>query len=203
MSVNGPLLFPRQRSLLTQFLTTYREHQGQFYVSRTLGGTTVFHSFVREEAPCDYADVIALERVGMIDALNLNKNGISSFAPTALADALVYPDDYLNLSDEAWVFAKGTLRNRPERISDVRGILRRISDDPDSPAGIKDTAEAAHLLLGQVAQYIDTGDPSNEPDARTAAATLRALAIMILRQSPVYGPLAIEMAEKVLDVFGR
>ena len=199
----GPLLHPHQHTLLAAILETYREHHGHFYLSRTLGGTTYFHSSAREQVPCEYADIIALEREGMIYAVGMNEHGITSFAPTALAAALVYPDDYLNLSDEAWSIARGTLRNSPERIRDVQGILRRLSDDPDSSAAIKDTAQAAHVLLGHVERYIDTGDPSDETDARTAAATLRTLAIMILRQSPAYGPLAIEMATKVLEAFGR
>ena len=116
----------------------------------------------------------------------------------------MHPDDYLNLSNEAWVVAKDTFRNHPERIRDVQNVLRRISDDPASPAAIKDTAQAAHLLLGHVERYIEgEGNPADEPDAMTAAATLRALALMVLRQGSAYGPLAIEMATKVLGSFGR
>ena len=107
-----------------------------------------------------------------------------------------------DLSDEAWAIAKDTLRNEPERIRDVQRILRQIVDNPDAQEGIKDTAHAADLLLGQVEHYIVDDDPADEPLARASAAGLRALAATILRQTRAYGPLAVTLAREVMRLFG-
>lgn len=98
--------------------------------------------------------------------------------------------------------AKNTLGNERERICDVQHILSRIDDDDESSEGIKEAARAARILLGQVERYIADGNPTYEPTARVSANSLRALAASILRQTGAYGPLAIELAEKVARLFG-
>ena len=201
-SSRGPLLYPHQLALLTRIVAIYGQRHGQFSVSRELNRTTIYDPAMLEGLPCDYADVIALKRAGMIDAVGMNRHGITSFAPTALASALEHPDDYLDLSDEAWAIAKDTLRNRPARIIEVQRILRGIDDDPDAPDTIRDTARAADLLLGHVERYLDTENPGDEPLARASTASLRALAITILRSgAPLAIERALELARQVLGTF--
>ena len=197
----GPLLDSVQLALLQGILAAYARDRSQFYVARTMGGTTITHSAFDEERPCEYADVVALERTGTINVVSRGRggDGISAFAPTALAAALAHPDDYVDLSDEAWAIARDTLRNRPERVRDVQRMLRGICDDVDAPDTIKDTAQAADLLLGHVERYLDPGNPADEPLARASTASLRALAVTIMR---VGGPpLAMKIAEAVLEAF--
>ena len=148
-------------------------------------------------------DLVALERAGMIDVVSTNDRGtVARFSPTALASAFVHPADYLNLSDEAWIISKDTLRNRPERIRDVQGILRRICDDPEHPDTIRDTAGAASTLLGHVERYLDTGSPGDEALARASTASLRALALTMLRfGGPEILELAVQAFRELLALF--
>lgn len=198
---DGPSLYPHQQVLLADIVAAYEQDHRAFYVMRTLGGTSIQHP-AWTSGRIQYVDFVALQRAGMIDAVDTDERGsITAFAPTALAAASVRPSDYLDLSDAAWAVAKGTLGNEPERIRDVQHILSRIDDDDESSEGIKEAARAARILLGQVERYIADGNPTYEPTARVSANSLRALAASILRQTGAYGPLAIELAERVAGLF--
>ena len=199
-----PALFPHQQALLSNILALYQRDHSEFHVFRTFGpnGTIIRHLGIDETVPAQDGDIVALERAGVIDVVSTDESGISSFAPNALASAFVHPDDYVDLSDEAWAIAKDTLRNRPARIRDVQRLLRGICDDSDAPDTIRDTARAADLLLGHVERYLDPGNPADEPLARASTASLRALAVTILR---IGGPevlgAAVEAFRELLDLF--
>ena len=199
-------LHPHQQILLAEIVAAYEQDHSEFYVWRTVSETSIQASVRHpawESGQIQYGDIVALQRAGMIDAVHTSERGnIVRFAPTALASAFVRPADYLDLSDAAWAVAKDTLHNDPGRIRDAQHILDGILDNPDASDDIKETASAARILLGQVERYVDSGNPADEPFARSSAAGLRALAAAILRQTGAYGPLAIELAEKVARLFG-
>lgn len=209
-------LHPHQQALLAEIVAAYDQDHSEFRVWRSMSETSVLASVEHpawasgqsqygdiQYGDIQYGDIVALQRAGMIDAVHTSERGnIVRFAPTALASASVRPGDYLDLSDAAWAVAKNTLHNEPERIRDVQGILDGILDNPDASDDIKETASAARILLGQVERYVDSGNPADEPLARSSAAGLRALAATILRRADDYGPLAIELAQKVAGLFG-
>ena len=207
---DGPSLHPHQQALLAEIVAAYEQDRSAFRVWRALSETSVLASVEHpawasgqsQYGDIQYGDIVALQRAGMIDAVHTSERGnIVRFALTALAAASVRPSDYLDLSDAAWAVAKGTLHNEPERIRDARRILDGILDNPDASDDIKETASAARILLGQVERYVDSGNPADEPFARSSVAGLRALAAAILRQTGAYGPLAIELAERVAGLF--
>jgi len=81
-------------------------------------------------------------------------------------------------------------------------MLRRICDDPASPESIRETAQAADLLLGPIERYLDREDPDDEPLARASTDSLRALALTILRfGGPEILESAVEAFREVLGLF--
>ncbi len=197
----GPRLHPHQQELLAKIVAAYQEDHRDFEV-RGSGRITIKHPGLNGITRVQHGDIVALQREHMIDVVRANDDGTTrEFAPTALASAFVHPDDYVDLSHEAWAISKDTLRNRPERIRDVQRILRGICDDSEHPDAIRDTARAADLLLGQVERYLDTGNPADEPLARASTASLRVLALTILR---IGGPevlgAAVEAFREVLEL---
>ncbi len=192
-------LHPHQQALLAEIVAAYDQDHSEF---RVHDRTRIRHKALEQSIRVHEGDLVALQRAGMIDVVTTDSaDWVSAFAPTALSSMSVRPSDYLDLSDAAWAVAKDTLHNEPERIRDAQRILRRIADDADAPDGIRETARAADTLLGQVERYVDSGNLADEPLARSSAAGLRALAATILRQTGAYGPLAIELAEKVAGLF--
>lgn len=205
-SQGGPLLHPHQRELLEHLLAAYRRDHSDFNVMADTGavgsGVIVHHEAMGGGTSIQRGDLVALERAGMIDVATDQRGGISRFAPTAFASMSMHPDDYFDLSDEAWAIARDTLRNRPERVRDVQIILRRICEDTENPSSIRATAQAADLLLDQVEKFIDTGNPGDEPLARASTASLRALALTILRfGGPEVLGAAVEAFREVRDLF--
>ena len=201
---DGPLLHPHQEIQVADIVAAYRQDRAEFFVVRGMRASpaSIEHPTYVGRAEIYDGDLVALERAGMIDPVSTNGRGeVMSFSPTALASAFVHPADYLNLSDEAWVVSKDTLRNRPERIRDVQVILRRICEDTENPSSIRATAQAADLLLDQVEKFIDTGNPGDEPLARASTASLRALALTILRfGGPEVLGSAVEAFREVLEL---
>lgn len=196
-----PSLHPHQQAVLAKIVAAYEQNHREFSVSS--GGTRISHRALDQVLRVRAGDIAAFQRAGMIDVVATNSQGeVSTFAPTAKASLSVDPFVFLCLTDEAWAVAKGTLGNEPERIRDVQHILSRIDDDDESSEGIKETARAARILLGQVERYVEDGKPTYEPTARVSADGLRALAASILRQGSAHGPLAIALAEKVREMFG-
>ena len=197
-------LFPHQRALIRDLLAAYQQDRREFFVLRGMGGSGLGFHHPKYEGHIEVqdGDLVALERAGMIDVIKTSDRGsIDRFSPTAFAASLVHPDDYLDLSDEAWAISKDTLRNRRERVRDVQRMLRGICDDPDSLEPIRETAQAADLLLGHIERYLDPGNPADEPLARVSTASLRALALTILRFGgiEVLGA-AVEAFRELLDL---
>ena len=196
----GPLLHPHQQAVLAKIVAAYEQDHSDFHVYNR---TRIRHKALEQSIRVHEGDLAALQRSGMIDVVTTDSaDWVSAFAPTALASLSVRPADYLDLSDAAWAVAKGTLGNEPGRIRDVQHILNRIEEDDEASEGIKETAHAARTLLGQVERYVEDGNPTYEPTARVSADSLRALAASILRQASAHGPLAIDLAEKVRNLFG-
>ena len=107
-----------------------------------------------------------------------------------------------SLSDAAWSVAKGTLRNRRERLSDTKRILRRICDDPSYPSNIIMMSEMAIRHLEYIDEFIDSGSSEDERLAEVSLNWLREFAKNILHKGKNYGPLIVELGRLLRGIFG-
>ena len=144
--------------------------------------------------------VAGFDRVSL-DVFMRRQSQVKSDSPDELQDDAAAPDSDF-LSDAAWSELTRNLRDDAAAISETRTLLRRIQDDPASSPEMVRIADTADFLLDIVADYIKTGNASDEPHARVSATWLRSQGVKVLRASREYAPTVVEVARRLVDMIG-
>ena len=126
---------------------------------------------------------------------------VKSDSPDELQGDTATPQDGY-LSEREWSDLTRNLRSDASRISEVKTLLRMISDNLDYPSDIRRSAEAADVLLDTIAEFIKRENPADEQLARASAGWLRAFAAKILRGVKQYDMPILEIARKLLEMLG-